>query len=245
MLQSGPIRVYHRAGMMRTTVVSLGGSIVVPDDADAAFVRAFVDRMRVRIESDSEWRLALVIGGGATARRYQQAAREISADCPAETQDRIGIAATRINAELIRAAFGELCPDPVVTDPTAPGPVTGRVVVAGGWKPGFSTDNVAVRLAEALGARLLVNLSNIARVYTADPRKDPAATPLDRIGWQEFVGIVGDTWVPGKNTPFDAIATRRAASLQMTVIVADGRDLENLDAILDGRPFTGTTVGPV
>ena len=55
---------------------------------------------------------------------------------------------------------------------------------------------------------------------------------------------MGEEWVPGKNTPFDPVATRRAAELGMTVIAADGRDLANLEALLDGRPFVGTTIRP-
>ena len=244
MLQLGSVRVYHQLAMRKTTVVSLGGSIVVPRAIDTEFLGAFVERIRTRLEMNPSWRLALVIGGGATARQYQQAARELATECPPQTQDRIGIAATRINAELVRAVFGDLCPDPVVTDPTQPGVVTGSVVVAGGWKPGFSTDNVAVRLAESLGASTLINLSNIAQVYTADPRTDASAKPLSKVSWEEFTRIVGDEWTPGKNTPFDPVATKRAAALRMKVIAADGRDLANLEAILDGGAFTGTTVGP-
>ena len=51
-------------------------------------------------------------------------------------------------------------------------------------------------------------------------------------------------WVPGKNTPFDPVAAKRAAELGMTVITADGRDLKNLENLLDGESFVGTTVAP-
>ncbi len=238
------VRVYDRPAMSHTTVISLGGSIVVPDHVDIEFVNSFVHRMRDRLSCDTAWRLALVIGGGATARVYQQAARNMDPDCPPVTQDRIGIAATRVNAEVVRAAFGNLCPDPVVIDPTAPGPITGRVVIAGGWKPGFSTDNVAVRLAESLGATTVINLSNIKQIYTADPKTNTDAEPLIAITWSEFLEIAGEEWIPGKNTPFDPVASRRSAKLGMKVIAADGRDLDNLEAILEDRDFLGTTIGP-
>ena len=230
--------------MSHTTVISLGGSIVVPDGIDTGFVNDFAGRMRDRLARETDWCLAVVIGGGATARVYQRAAREIHPDCPPETQDRIGIAATRVNAEVVRSAFGDLCPDPVVTDPTNPGPINGRVVVGGGWKPGFSTDNVSVRLAESLGAKTVINLSNIRQIYTDDPKTNTRATALNVIKWSDFIRIVGDEWVPGKNTPFDPVASHRAAELRMTVIAADGRDLDNLSAILDDGPFIGTTIGP-
>lgn len=243
-LQLSVIRVYDHRAMSNTTVMSLGGSIVVPNQVDIEFVNSFVNRMQNRLKHDAAWRLALVVGGGATARVYQQAARIMGSDCPPVTQDRIGIAATRINAEVVRAAFGRLCPDPVITDPTAPGPITGKVVVAGGWKPGFSTDNVAIRLAESLDAMTVINLSNIRQIYTADPKTNANAEPLTELSWDEFFGIAGEEWIPGKNTPFDPVASRRAAELGMKVIVADGRDLDNLDAILEGDDFLGSTIGP-
>jgi len=228
--------------MPSTTVISVGGSIVVPEGVDVDFVSSFVSTLRRRLERDPDAQFALVIGGGSTARRYQQAARELAPDTGSEILDEIGIAATRVNAAVIRAAFGDLCEDPVFTDPTAVRRVAGRVLVGGGWKPGFSTDNVAVRLAETLGADTVINLSNIRQIYTADPKLDPGATPLETVSWAELRRIVGDEWIPGKNTPFDPIATRRAAELNMTVIAADGRDLPNFEALLDSRPFVGTTI---
>ena len=90
----------------------------------------------------------------------------------------------------------------------------------------------------------MVNLSNIARVYTADPRSDPEARPLERASWKEMFAIVGDAWTPGKNTPFDPVAARAAASARIRVVFADGRDLSNLRRILEGEAFSGTTIGP-
>ena len=81
-------------------------------------------------------------------------------------------------------------------------------------------------------------------MYTADPKKDPSARPLDTVSWTEFRKIVGEEWSPGRNTPFDPAATRAAAAARLRVVFADGRNLENLAAILAGRPFVGTTIGP-
>jgi uridylate kinase len=230
--------------MQNVTVFSLGGSIVAPGEVDHAFVQAFVSAMTKRLEERAEWRMGLVVGGGALARRYQESLRRIAPAATDDALDALGIAATRINAALIRGAFGAYAPDPLVLDPTSVGAVKGRVVVAGGWKPGFSTDNVAVNLAESLGASSVINLSNIAQVYSGDPRTDPNAHPLESASWKEFFDIVGTEWTPGKNGPFDPAGTRKAAELHLTVIAADGRNLENLTAILDGKPYVGTTIGP-
>lgn len=226
-----------------TTVVSLGGSIVAPEKPDIPFLKGFFELAREHLTDDSGRRLILVVGGGGPAREWQRAYREVSARADREAQDWVGIMATRMNAQLIKSIFGDLCPREVVIDPTAVDVFPGRVLVAAGWKPGFSTDYDAVLLAEKFGAERVVNLSNIAKVYTADPRKDPLARPIDSIGWKEFRALVGEEWEPGKNVPFDPVASRKAAEIGLRVICAAGRDLPNFKAILDGKAFEGTVIG--
>ncbi|MBP7094726.1 MAG: UMP kinase [Spirochaetia bacterium] len=226
-----------------TKVLSLGGSIVAPEGPDAAFLKSLVALCRDWLSADPERRLVVVVGGGGPARAWQAAYRG-AVDAPdSDAQDWIGIMATRLNAQLVKAAFGELAPHEVVQDPTAVSIFTGRVLVAAGWKPGFSTDYDAVVLAEAFGADTVVNLSNIAKVHTADPRVDPTARPIDAISWKDFRAMVGDGWTPGKNVPFDPVASKRAEALGLKVVCAAGRELGNLRAILDGKPFVGTTIG--
>jgi uridylate kinase len=230
--------------MVDVTVISLGGSLIAPDAVDTAFLAVFHRLAVAHLEADRQRKLIVICGGGGLARRYQAACRELCPSASNDDLDWIGIAATRVNAELVRRLFGGRCEGDVVTDPTATRKFAGRVMVAAGWKPGFSTDNDAVILARRFGAETLVNLSNIAKVYTADPKKDPSARPLDTVRWPEFRKIVGEEWAPGRNTPFDPAATRAAAAARLRVIFADGRDLANLEAILAGRPFVGTTIGP-
>jgi uridylate kinase len=229
---------------MAATVISLGGSLIAPDAVDTAFLASFHRLALGHLEADRRRKLIVICGGGGLARRYQAACRELAPSASNDDLDWVGIAATRVNAELVRRMFGGLCGSGVLTDPTAARKFAGRVMIAAGWKPGFSTDNDAVILARRFAADTLVNLSNIAKVYTADPKKDPSARPLDTVSWLEFRKIVGEEWSPGRNTPFDPAATKAAAAAHLRVIFADGRDLTNLGAILEGRPFVGTTIGP-
>jgi uridylate kinase len=228
-----------------TTVLSLGGSIVAPEGPDPAFLSSFIALVREHLSADPERRLILVVGGGGPARAWQRAYREAGgATEDHDAQDWIGIMATRLNAQLVKALLGPLCPQDLTTDPTSLSIFMGRVLVAAGWKPGFSTDYDAVLLAERFGASRILNLSNIAKVYSADPRLDPAAKPLDAVSWADFQAIVGTEWSPGKNLPFDPVATRKAAELRLSVVCAAGRDLENLRRMLEGESFTGTLIGP-
>lgn len=228
-------------------VLSVGGSIVAPDGVDVEFVTEFAALVADYVSSawDDGLAMVLVVGGGGPARAWQRAYRAITGDAARpDAGDWIGIMATRLNAELVRHALAPDCQDPVVYDPTGPIEVTGKILVAAGWKPGWSTDYDAVLLAERYGADTVINLSNIAKVYTADPQTDPDARPLDAVTWEEFRAIVGDEWTPGKNVPFDPVATRKAAELGLRVVAAAGRDIANTRAILNGGQFEGTVIGP-
>jgi uridylate kinase len=225
-------------------VISLGGSIIAPDRVDTGFLKGFDALIREYLNTYTDAQLVLVTGGGGPARIYQQAYRDINPAAGGDEQDWIGIAATRLNARLLKAIFHDFCTQDVVTNPYEVNTVEERILIAAGWKPGFSTDFDAVVLAERLGAPVVINLSNIAKVYSDDPKTNPDAEPIDSISWEDFQSIVGEEWIPGKNAPFDPVATKRARELGLTVIVAAGKNLDNLRAILfsEGR-FEGTVIG--
>ncbi|MBT3272044.1 MAG: UMP kinase [Spirochaetales bacterium] len=227
-----------------TKVLDLGGSLVAPDEIALDFLKSFRDLVTEYLKEDDSRRLILVIGGGGLARKYQSAYREISSQSTNDEADWIGIGATKLNARLVKGVFQEFCLDEVVSDPTDVPAFTGRILVASGWKPGFSTDYDAVLLAERFGASVLVNLTNIPKVYTADPKADPNAQPLDEVTWADFRKITGDEWVPGKNTPFDPSAAKKGSEMKLTVISVLGTNLNNFRKVLFGGDYVGTTVGP-
>ena len=229
--------------MSNLAVLSLGGSIIAPDKVDIDFLSKFNKAIREYLNEDKNNKLILVCGGGSPARVYQDAYRQIALDKDNNIQDWIGIKATHLNAQLVYSIFHDLCSDEVITDPNSDIKFTNQILVAAGWKPGFSTDTDAVFLARRFNGKLIVNLSNIAKVYTADPKIDKNAKPLDSITWDDFRKMVGNEWIPGKNCPFDPIASKGAQEGQMKVICADGRNIENTLKILKGKEFYGTTIG--
>ena len=85
------------------------------------------------------------------------------------------------------------------------------------------------------------SFSNVAMVYSSDPRLDPGARPLTRVTWSELARMHGGEWQPGSRLPFDPVAVRAAARHGMTVIFTGG-DTGNLRSILEGRPYQGTTI---
>jgi uridylate kinase len=220
-------------------VISLGGSLINPGQVDTEFLKKF---LRLIINQTKRGnRFILITGGGALCRHYQSALRAITKPSN-DNLDWLGIYTTRFNAQLVRLSFGKLAHPVVVKDPNKKVIFKEKILVAGGWVPGRSTDDDAVRLAKVYGAKTVINLSNIDYVYTKDPSKFKNAKKVKIASWPEFRKIVGNKWNPGKNAPFDPTAAKTAEKNRTRVIIANGKNLSNLKNILEGKKFKGTVI---
>jgi len=220
-------------------VISLGGSLVFPDEIDIRFLKNFKNLIARQIKRGGKF--IFVVGGGKICRKYQKALREV-ANASVNDIEWLGIYTTKTNAELVRLSFGKLAYPNVASDPTKKTDFKQPILTASGWKPGASTDRVAIKLAETYGSKTVINLSNIDYVYTKDPRKFKDAKKITDISWAGFRQIVGNKWDPGKNLPFDPVAAKLAQNLGLRVIIANGKNLKNLQNILEGKKFQGTTI---
>lgn len=222
---------------LNTLIISLGGSIIVPGEIDKVFLKRF----REIILSLEQTRFMIICGGGKICRDYQNVAKEI-AEITKEDLDWIGIRATRLNAELVRAAFGKMAYEKVIHDPDEDIDMSKRIVIGAGFEPGSSTDLRAVQVAKRFGAGQVVNMSNIDYVYSDDPKNNPDAKKLTDITWADFRKLVGNEWSPGLNMPFDPIASKAAEAAGLKVVII-GNDMGNLEKLLKEEPFRGTTIG--
>ncbi len=221
----------------KSIVISLGGSLIIPKEGiDVKFLKSFKNFIE---KSDS--RFILVCGGGRTAREYIKAAKSIS-KFSADDLDWIGIEATRLNAKLVQMMFKQIAHSQISIDPTKKLNFQEKVLIASGWKPGWSTDYDAVLLAKTYGAKQVINLTNIDYLYDKNPIIYPDAKKIKEIDWLGFRKIVGDKWVSGANTPFDPIASREAQKLGLELILANGKKINNLKKIIKGDKFIGSIV---
>ncbi len=228
--------------MKERIIISLGGSLIVPDDIDWKFLKGF--KALVEREIAKGYSFILVTGGGRTCRSYIEAASNVTFVSD-EDKDWLGIHTTRLNAQLIRTIFRDFAHPRINTNPhdlddfyVAKEPI----LVAAGWRPGHSTDYDAVLLGKYLDAKRIINLSNIEYVYDRDPKEFPDAARVEELDWRAFRAIVGDAWSPGLNSPFDPIAARLAEQEGMEVAILSGKDLANVQAYLDGVSFKGTII---
>lgn len=225
--------------MKKTVVVSVGGSLIVPGEIDVLFLRKLKSLVRRYIKKG--WRFVIITGGGKTSRRYQYAA-DVLTPLRRWDIDWIGIHATRLNAQLLRAIFVKEAHPVIIKNPHKKVNAKEPVIIAAGWKPGSSTDYDAVLIAKNMGAQKVVNLSDINYVYTKDPKKFKDAKPIAKISWREFRRIIPKRWDPGIHSPFDPVASAHAEKAGLEVTIMNGKKLNELEKYLAGKPFRGTVI---
>lgn len=224
-----------------TIVMSVGGSLIVPDQIDTVFLGNL--KQFITSETARGRRFIIIAGGGKTARRYQDAAAAVT-DTKSDDLDWLGLHATRLNGHLLRTIFRDIAHPVMITNPDdildihddAP------LVIAAGYRPGASTDLRAIQIADRVKAHKVINLSNTDYVYTDNPKTNPDATKIEDITWSEFRKLIPETWDPGLSSPFDPVAAREAERLGIEVAAINGTRLDALASYLDNQPFVGTKI---
>jgi len=224
--------------MKKTVVLSLGGSVIVPDNIDAKFLGDFKKTIEKLIRKN--YKFVIYCGGGKIARDFQKTASKI-VKLNNEDLDWLGIHATRTNAHLMKTLFKNNAENIVVKDPTKKIKFNKKILIAAGWKPGWSTDYDAVLLAKNLKVNIIINMSNIDYVYDKDPKKYSNAKKIKKICWKHFRTLTGNKWKAGLNLPFDPIAAKEAEKLKLKVIII-GKNLKNFENLLNNDRFKGTII---
>jgi len=224
---------------MKRIILSLGGSLIVPDEVDAVFLKKF--RKLIIGEVKNGKKFVIVCGGGRLNSKYNEASKKITKLNNNEL-DWLGIHATIFNANFVRILFGNLAYREVTTNPYQKIKTAKPLIVAAGYEPGWSTDYDTTYLAKAYDSKKLINLSNIDYVYDKDPKKFKSARPIKKISWADFRKIVGSKWSPRMNKPFDPIAAKAAQKLGLEVVILNGKKIENFKKCLDDKNFVGTVI---
>lgn len=220
-------------------IISLGGAIINPDQVDVPFLKIFVSTIKEYV--DKGYKFVIITGGGKLCRNYNDTANSL-ANPSKDDLDWLGIATTRLNAELVRIAFGNYAHDTIIMDPDNIPSTDKPILIGGGWKPGNSSDLAAVYCAFGVNAKKILNLSNIDFAYNKDPKKFPDATPIRNSTWVDFRALLPKEWEPGLSSPFDPIAAEKAESMNLEVVIMNGRNIENLKNYLDDKEFVGTVI---
>ena len=225
-------------GRTNWTVISLGGSLIVPVEIKTYFILQFKEFIIKQVSQGR--RFIIVCGGGEIARNYQKAYKILSDRIDNNILDWVGINATRLNARFMAGVFGDIADQNIIDNPNKKIRTKSPVIFVGGWKPGWSTDYVAILFAKNVGAQRIINLTNVDGVY--DVGEDGEKKELfHRITWDDYMAIIPKKWTPGLSSPFDPIASKEAQRKGIEVAVI-GKSLRNFELCLDGERFKGTII---
>jgi uridylate kinase len=164
-------------------VIKLSGRVFSGDDkgADIKKYAGLLAELSAKVQP------VVVAGGGKMARHYIDIARGFGLD--EASLDIMGIEVSRLNAKLLIAALGRKAYPSVpedleqVTDAAvaSSSSSSGKVIVTGGLHPGQSTNATAALIAEKVGAKKIINATDVDGIYDSDPRTNKNAKMFNEI----------------------------------------------------------------
>ena len=179
-------------------LLKLSGEALMGDDP-FGINRVTIDRIVGEIAAVARLNIevSIVIGGGNIFRGVAPGAQGMDR----ATADYMGMLATIMNALALQDAMKqhgivarvqsalsvEQVVEPYIRNKALRYLEEGKVVIfaAGTGNPFFTTDTAAALRASEMGAEIVLKGTKVDGVYSADPKKDPAATKYDSITFTE------------------------------------------------------------
>jgi len=225
----------------RTIVLSLGGSLIIPDKINLDYLKKL---KKVILKNTHEYKFIIVCGGGSIARKYISALKENKIN--ERLQSFAGISTTRMNARFM-SYFFNINPEygiPHTMKVLKKYTKQKDVVFCGAleYKPKQTSDSTAARIAKNFKT-IFINLTNVSGLYDKNPKKFKNAKFIPQITWQEFFKMINKTkFKPGQHSVLDqtAAGTIRKYKIQTYIL---GQNLNQLDNLLKGKKFKGTSIG--
>ncbi len=225
----------------KNIVVKISGKWINPDRPE--IIGGYARVLKKLYEEG--YRIAVVVGGGRVAREYITAGRKLGLS--EAMLDLMGIAATRLNAMLFTVILNDLAYQgvPRSLDEFMEAWSTGKIVICGGFQPGQSTNAVSALIAEAIGAKLLVNATTVQGLYDKDPNKYPDARLIKEASVEETYRIlIGEQhYAAGGYELMDPLSLMIIKRGGITVKIVYGGNPENVYRAVKGEN-PGTTIKP-
>ncbi len=223
----------------KTVVLSVGGSLFFQEEINVQAIEDFCNTLNELINEG--YAFVLVIGGGRTARDYQEVAFGFGASN--YVLDEIGIRVTQLNASiftlLIQNAYSQVMQDTSLAREILS---LGRIPIFGGTIPGQTTDGVGALIAENLGCDF-INLSNVDGVFSADPKRSKKATMFTELSYKKMLSLLEKGALkPGAHSFSDLVAAKILARSNLRAFFLSGTDLANFRACVRGEHYVGTVV---
>jgi len=223
----------------KVIVLSLGGSLIIPDDVDYKFLAEF---KKVVKKNSDKYKFVVVCGGGSLARKYIGAVEKAGGE--KELQSLAGINATRSNARFMNYFFGENSKRGIPHSfRRVRSELKKRDVVFCGaleYKPEQTSDSTSADIARKFKCEF-VNLTNVKGLYDKNP-KLMGAKFISKIFWSDFLIMANKLkFKPGQHFVLDQEAAGIILENKIRTIII-GRDIKQFDNFLKNRKFVGTEI---
>ncbi len=224
----------------KIVVLSLGGSLIVPDEIDFGFLQKFKEAIT---KYTNRHKFVIVCGGGSIARKYIAALREKGLS--EKIQSMAGIAVTRLNARFMTYFFGRDANQGIPHDMKQVAGLLKKhdVVFCGAlrYAPRETSDGTAAKLANFFRADF-INLTAVPGLYTKNPAEHKDARFIPEISWKEFYKrAVKIKYKPGQHFILDQHAAKIIMNQRIKTCII-GKSTENLMSLLGGKRFKGTVI---
>jgi uridylate kinase len=225
---------------MQTICISLGGSIVATEEG---FNADYIIELSKVLERYKGIKFVITVGGGYISRQYINALR--ARGVREYSLDELGIAFTHANAIAIKSLFkGEDIYQNIVSniDELKDANLHNRIVFTCGYMPGITTDAVSAISCEAIGGKMLINISKEPYIYDRNP-SEHGAKKLARISHSRLVELAEkyDTREAKANFIFDIVASKIAKRSNIRLEFV-GEDIHELEKAIAMKPHKGSTV---
>jgi uridylate kinase len=171
--------------------------------------------------------LILGIGGGKYIRNYYLGISGLGLS--EKKMEWLGIDLLKANANLLSFLFSGKSVFNLNKIPKA------KVLTVAGIKPGRSTDANTALLAEKFKVDLFIMLTNVAGLYTKDPKRCRNARLLKKIGFDELNKFFPKRISPGKYGIIDPLALKVIKRSKIHTFIINGKNPKIILDILKGK----------
>lgn len=225
----------------KVIVLSLGGSLIVPNDINLKYLKEFKQTI---LKNTKKYKFVVVCGGGNVARKYISALREVKIN--ERLQSLSGISATRMNARFMSYFFNI---DPKYGIPHTMGLLKKyvkkqNIVFCGGleYKPNQTSDSTAAGIAKYFKTNF-INLTNVSGLHDKNPKKFKNSKFIPLISWKDFNDMANKMkFKPGQHFVLDQTASKMIMKNKIKTFII-GESMKELDNLLKGKKFKGTIIG--
>lgn len=221
-------------------VISLGGSLIIPDQVDVQFLKKFKETIK---KNTKNFQFVIVCGGGSTARKYISGLKEIGIN--EYLQSMAGISATRMNARFLSYFFGKDAYQGIPHDMEQVKNLLLKndIIFCGAlrYAPRQTSDSTSAKLAHFLKTEF-INMTNVAGLHDKNPMEHKDAKFIPYISWKDFDKMTNKKkYVPGQHFVLDQTASKIILKHKIPTYII-GKDAKQIENILYKKPFKGTLI---